>query len=420
MLSLILSVLYSGFTLSGFVAEAIPTRRFQVESFKIQLSDRVPHMLDLIQRTQLPASEVPAAHDNLNISLSTGLSLQTLEDLKEEWVAGFDWDKEQVSLNQLNHFIVNIEGLDIHFVHVVSGNPNAIPIILLHGWPGSFLEMLPLVDLLAPTNQSSLKSQDTVFDVVIPSLPGYGFSTPPAAVWDISDTARVFNTLMTQVLGYKRYAVHGTDWGSGVGYSMYDQFNSTVRATHLNFLPFIPDPGQIAALNISLSPGELFAQKRSSDWTAAGMGYFAEQATKPNTIGLSLYDSPIGQLSWIAEKFIAWSDPRQGTGPSVLTHHEILRHVSFYYLTRSFVSSVYTYAQNPNAFKPTANKARTDAPLLFTNFQYNVGFWPKEFVEEVGNLVSYKFRDFGGHFAGLDNPPALADDLRDIGKYWER
>ncbi|KAI3316839.1 alpha/beta-hydrolase [Xylariaceae sp. AK1471] len=416
-----LSVIFSSLALLGLPAKAVPARRFQATPFKINLSDSVPHMLDLIRNTQLPSSELPAAQDSLNSTLSTGISLQTLKDLKEEWVTDFDWDEEQASMNRLHHFTVKIEGLDVHYVQELSGQPDAIPIILLHGWPGSFLEMVPLIDLLAPKGQPKGKALNTTtFDVVIPSLPGFGFSSPPPKSWTTADTARIFNTLMTQVLGYQRYAVHGTDWGSGVGFSMYDQFNTTARALHLNFLPFTPpDAEQIAASKIILSPGEVVAEKRGSDWTASGMGYFIEQATKPNTLGLSLYDNPVGQLAWIGEKFIAWSDPRQGTGSSVLTHNEIFREISLYYLTRSFVSSVYIYNQNPDAFQPDYTRARTDAPLLYTTFQYNIGFWPKEYVAKVGNLVSYTFQEFGGHFPALDNPVGLADDIRDIGKYWE-
>ncbi|KAI0115656.1 alpha/beta-hydrolase [Nemania sp. FL0031] len=418
-----LTFLFPALGLFRLSANAAPTQQFQAKPFEINLSDRVPHMIDLIKNTKLPSIELAAAVDSLNETLSTGISLQTLKDLKEEWITSFNWDEEQASINKLHHYTVNIEGIDIHFVHEVSGNSNAIPIILLHGWPGSFLELTPLIDLLVPTSQQNGTASNTTFDVVIPSLPGFGFSSPtPRKGWSGHDTARVFNTLMTQVLGYERYAVHGTDWGADVGYSMYDQFNATVRALHLNFLPFgPPTPADIAAKNITLSPGEAFTEQRVVDWENSGNGYFIEQTTKPNDIGLALYDNPVGQLAWIGAKFIIWSDPRQGTGPSLLTHNEILLGVSLYYLTDSFVSSVYMYNQNPSAFSQTnySNaKAQTDAPLLYTTFKYNIGFWPKEYVAAVGNLVSYKFRDFGGHFPGLDNPTGLADDIKDIGKYW--
>ncbi|KAI1176688.1 alpha/beta-hydrolase [Nemania sp. FL0916] len=420
-MSTTLSLLFSGLTLLGLPANAAPTQSFKVSPFKVNISDRVPHMLDLIQNTHLPAADYVAAHMSLNDTLSTGISLQTLESLTNQWVNNFNWDEEQATINKLNHFTVNIEGIDVHFIHEKSGNPNAIPIILLHGWPGSFLEMVPLIDLL--TTNGKTATNTTTFDVVIPSLPGYGFSSsPPKKVWEASDTARVFDKLMNQALGYERYAVHGTDWGCDVGYSLYEQFNTTVRALHLNFLPFAPrTPEEIAAMNFTLLPGEKVTEQRAADWEQSGNAYFSEQVTKPNTIGLALYDNPVGQLAWIGEKYIVWSDPRQGTGPSVLTHHEILREVSLYYLTDTFISAAYIYNQNPSGFRQsdyTNVKAPNDAPFLYTTFKYNIGFWPKEDVAAVGNLVSYKFRDFGGHFPGLDNPAGLAEDLKDIGKYW--
>jgi pimeloyl-ACP methyl ester carboxylesterase len=165
----------------------------------------------------------------------------------------------------------------VHFVQEISKNSDAIPIILLHGWPGSFLEMVPLIDLLTQPQPHA----NTTFDIIIPSLPGFGFSSAPPKGWNNQDTARIFNTLMTQVLGYDRYAVHGTDWGSEVGFNMYAGFNATARALHLNFLPFAtPTAEDLAARNISLSAGEKVTAQRSADWTSSGMGYFLEQSTK--------------------------------------------------------------------------------------------------------------------------------------------
>jgi hypothetical protein len=247
------------------------------------------------------------------------------------------------------------------------------------------------------------------FDVIVPSLPGFAFSSAPPVNWTIDDTGRVFNTLMVDVMGYKTYAVHGTDWGSGAAYSMYDQFSTHVRASHFAFLPFFPlDVDQLAARNISLSPLEQFEEGGLTTWVTKGQAYFQELSTEPNTIGLALYDNPVGQLAFIGHKIIICklasringvfhmltgcigSDPRQGNPPSVVTHNEILRTTSLYYLTHSFVSAGFVYAQNLNGFKTKYTKARTDAPLLFSAFKYNVAFWPPALVATVGNLVSYK------------------------------
>ncbi|KAJ4323529.1 hypothetical protein N0V84_004269 [Fusarium piperis] len=354
-------------------------------------------MIELVRNSRLPDKpEYPG------VGSSMGIDLDVLKSLKKQWLSDFNWKTEQDNLNKLHHYVATIEGLDIHFVHHKSNDPNAIPLLLNHGWPGSFLEFIPIIDPL--TKKAKTSTGKTVsFDVIIPSLPGYAFSSPPPEGWTSEDTARIFNTLMTEILGYKKFAVHGTDLGAPVAYHLYDAFNTTTRAAHFVFLPYYPlTPDELMARNITLSPEEEFAEQNF-----------------PNTIGLALYDNPIGQLAWIGEKFVNWSDPSAGTSPSVLDHDEILRSVSLYYLTKSFISSVYMYAQNPMGFLAEYRKARTDAPMLFSTFKYNVGFWPKELVEEAGNLVQYRFHDFGGHFPGVDNPPALVEDLREIGTYWQ-
>ncbi|PNP45519.1 hypothetical protein TGAMA5MH_02742 [Trichoderma gamsii] len=410
MRTLLLLSAYFGL-LSETSAASIPA----VKPFTVNLSSRVPHMLDLIGRTALPAAELAAAHSSLNMSLTTGMPLDTLKSLQNEWVTSFNWTREEEQINTYNHFTTQIGHQTVHFIHEKSKVPNAIPLILLHGWPGSFLEMVHLLDQLMLSNSSQ------AFDIVVPSLPGFGFSSPAPNEWSTSDTATLFNTLMIQVLGYKSYAVHGTDWGSVVGFDMYDQFNNTVKAAHFNFLPFFSlTPEQLTDQGIALTAAEAIQEQRAMDFENSGIGYYMEQATTVNTVGLALYDNPLGQLSWIAEKFIIWSDPRRGTGPSIVTNNEILRHVSMYYLTQTFDSAAFIYAQNPTGkgFLYTYRRARTNQPLLFSNFQWNMLFYPERLVATIGNLVYYNSVEFGGHFPALENPPALADDIRMIGKYF--
>ncbi|PON26666.1 hypothetical protein TGAM01_v204676 [Trichoderma gamsii] len=389
---------------------------FSPQKFTVDLSAGVPRMMDLVRETRLPSSSEFSGLGN-----SSGIALDVLESLRTQWLENFNWDHEEAALNKYNHFTVEIEGLTIHYIHQRASDKSSIPLLLNHGWPGSFLEFLPIVNNLTEKSKTS-KGQPVSFHVVIPSLPGFAFSSQPPANWTTDDTARVFNTLMREVLGYDQFATFGTDWGCAPTYSLYDNFNTSVRAAHLAFLPFSApsSAADLAALNITLSsPLQQFEEQRSMDWATSGNAYFLEQTTKPNTIGLALLDNPVGQLAWIGEKYISWSDPKAGTSPSVLNHNEILLAVSLYYLTRTFLSSVYIYFQNSDGFKTSYTKAHTDAPLLFSAFKYNVGFWPEPVVAKVGNLVMYNNHDFGGHFPGLDNPPALLHDLREIATYWE-
>ncbi|KAJ5806537.1 alpha/beta-hydrolase [Penicillium pulvis] len=364
------------------IRTAIAKENFKLRPFEIDLSDRVPRMIRQIQESHLP--QTPVYTDT---GTSAGITLSDLKSFKQQWLTSFDWNQEQTSLNKFSHYTAEIEGLTVHFIHEKSGAADAIPLLLIHGWPGSFLEFIPLINDLTKT--AKIKSGKLVsFDVI--------------------------------VLDYEEYATFGTDWGSGVAYSLYDQWNTTVRAAHLDFLPFYPlSSAELAAENITLTGLEDFEEDVTITWSNEGTGYFSEQTTKPNTIGLALYDNPIGQLAWIGEKFMNWSDPDAGHAPSVLTRNEILRSVSLYYLTESFASSVVIYAQNPNGFSTVYSKASNDAPLLFSAFKYNPGFWPPALVAKVGNLVYYKNHGFGGHFPGLDNPPALLQDLREIGSYWD-
>ncbi|KAJ7162067.1 Alpha/Beta hydrolase protein [Mycena filopes] len=405
----------SGFVLAAtFVAAAAQGgRKFNLQPFRIDLGKQVPRLNALVNNTHLPAADLYPG-----VGQEKGTELDFLRDLRTEWLTAFDWETQQAELNQLHHFTADIEGQSVHFVHQKSADPDAVPLILLHGWPGSFHEFLPVIQ---PLSQSSTTVNGTKvsYNVVVPSLPGFLFSSPPPLNWTIDDTARIFNTLMTEVLGYPTYAVHGTDWGSAVGYSLYSGFNTTVRAAHFTFLPFFPpSTDEMAAENITLSALQQIAEQRGVAFEATNTGYLIEQSTKPNEIGLALYDSPVGQLAWLAGKLKLWSDPRAGTAPSVLNSTAILTSTTLSYLTHSFLSSVWIYAQNPIAIRGVYTKAPTDAPMLFSQFAYNVAFWPEEYVAKVGNLVSYKVNDFGGHFAGLDNPPALIEDIREMAGYF--
>ncbi|KAM3448620.1 hypothetical protein MY3296_007653 [Beauveria thailandica] len=383
--------------------------------FHIDLSAGVPRMLELIQ-----ASRLPDQPQYPGVGSTKGIDLDVLKSLRSQWLTSFDWNKEEAYLNSFNNFRVNIEGLDIHFVHHKSSDPDAIPILLTHGWPGSFMEFLPVIEPLTQTATTS-KGQPVSFHVVVPSLPGFAFSQRAPGNWTLDDTARVFNRLMTEVLGYKTFAAHGTSNGAILTYTLYDEYNTTTRAAHFPLMPFYPTTSEeLQERQIKLSPLEQAIFQRSMEWTQNGTGYFLEHIYQPNTIGLGLYDSPIGQLSWIGEKWIGWADEHAGVAPSTLTHNEILRSVSLTFLTGTFLSQIYTYAQDTDLpyVKGLINRAHTDAPMFVTFFRYSIGFWPKEVLRIMGNLVQYRLHETGGFFAGLENAPAFIGDLRDIRDYW--
>ncbi|KAJ7808772.1 Alpha/Beta hydrolase protein [Mycena olivaceomarginata] len=376
--------------------EGMINRTNWIAPFKIDLSSEVPHLLDLANKTRLPLKPLyPDA------GLYQGIELDYLREL-------------QTAMGSTITTVV-IEGQTVHFVHQKSDDPDAIPLILLHRWPGSFYEFSLVIKPLTES-WTSATGKNVSYHVVVPSLPGFVFSSPPPRNWTVDDDARIFNTLMTEVLGYSTFAVHGTDWGSVIGYSLYSEFTTTTRAAHFVFLPFFPPTAEdIAANNITLSDEQKVTLQRGTEWFSTGIAYLMEQENKPNDIGLALYDSPVGQLAWLGGLNERAKDPRAGTPPSVLNDTAFLTLVSLYYLTNTFYSSLWIYAQNPNGFRGTYTKANTDAPMLFSQFEYTNALWPQEYVAKVGNLVSYKFHNFGGHIAGLDNPPAIIEDIREMG-----
>ncbi|KAG9082412.1 hypothetical protein FS749_006855 [Ceratobasidium sp. UAMH 11750] len=388
---------------------------YDVRPFKINLSSKVPHLKDLVQRTKLPSYSVLG-------SAGAGISLAWLKDRQSDWLNKYDWSKEQAALNKFNHSIVDIGNITVHFIHQRSSNPNAIPLLLTHGWPGSFYEFHNIIKPLSNPGKDSNVS----FHVIVPSMPGYGFSSPAPVDWNINKTASLFDTLITKVLNYKFYVAAGGDWGSGVTWAIHNNHADNVRAVLYNgLLPqFAPTYDDIAndpqfANDIgSLTEEQKERLNSNLVFSASGNGYFIEQTTRPATIGLALYDNPIGQLAWIGEKFLQWSDPQYGVPPSTITNNTILTAVSIYYLTGTFETSVNTYFQNPAGFNPTMLHASTNVPMGFAAYYYDLQYYPDFYVAKIGNFVYYVDHHRGGHFAGLDNPDALISDLRTMMGKW--
>ncbi|KAJ7574610.1 Alpha/Beta hydrolase protein [Mycena floridula] len=386
--------------LLGFLASTVAAT-FDVKPFTFNLSGSLARMNSLIDQTLLPTKpELPNDGD-------FGISLQRLTSLKSEWVDDkkYDWNQTEAALNSYVPLVLH---MTIHYIYEKSNTTGAKPLLLLHGWPSSIYEFSRVIRPLtqAATTTSNGTNVTASYDIVVPSLPGFVASSAPPANWTVDDTARVFNTLMVDVLGYETYALHGTDWGCAVGYSAYSQFPEIVLAAQFTFIPFFPPTAQqISDAGIVLNPFGQFLEARSTEFTTTGFGYFIEQSTKAN--------NPVGQLTWLAEKFDSVSDPA-----GEHTDSDIFTTVSLLFLSKTFLSSVYIYAQNPDRFTTTYTKAPTDRPMLFSQYKWNIAYWPEEFVAKVGNLVVYKEHDKGGHFQGLDNPEGLIEDLREVYGYY--
>ncbi|EJD40194.1 alpha/beta-hydrolase [Auricularia subglabra TFB-10046 SS5] len=386
--------------------------KYTIKPFKVDLSAEVPRLKAQLAATQLPThNPIPGGEDE-----KWGITLAQLTKLRDEWLV-YDWGAEQERINSYKHFTTEIDGTTIHFVHEKSGIDGAIPLIITHGWPGSFDEYLPVVRPLLQSAEITLpdgRKKKVSFDVVIPSLPGFVFSSAPPTVEgrSLKSTAKLWNTLMAEVLGYSNgYAIAGSDWGALISWHLFDLFPENVRGAYLTMFPFAPiDSAQVAKDNQTLSEIERFGLDKMAERGASGMGYFAEQSTKPDTIGLALQDNAIGQLAWIGEKFYGASDP---TGNGELTTKDILTGVSLYFLTKSFLSSVFQYAHNPSPFE-APRKSDNSAPLGYGNFKWDAIHWPRYYVSQFANLVFYRDHEKGGHFPGSDNPAGFVDDVREF------
>lgn len=349
---------------------------------------------------------------------SQGVQLATLKELTRYWATEYDWRKAEAKLNALPQFVTKIDGVDIHFIHVKSRHPDAMPLIMTHGWPGSVIELLETIGPLTdPTSHGG--SAGDAFHLVLPSLPGYGFSGEPTELgWNPARTARAWGTLMER-LGYTRYVAQGGDVGAVVTDAMGRQAPTGLAAIHVNLLS--------AALGIAdklptKSEQEREAQKALATFMATGFGYYLEQATRPQTIGYSLLDSPIGLAAWLLDHDTdsyykisrAFVD---GQPAGRLTRETIVDNITLYWLTRTGTSAARAYwesTQNQAAAGATGGAPPpVKVPVAFTTFPGEVFAAPRSWVEMVyPGLAYFNQVDRGGHFAAWEEPALFASELR--------
>jgi pimeloyl-ACP methyl ester carboxylesterase len=346
---------------------------FRIDIPQADLDD----LADRLARTRWPNEVADAGWDY-------GFPLARLKELAEYWRTGYDWRAHEARLNELPHFTTEIEGQRIHFVHVRSAKPDALPLILTHGWPGSFLEFLDVIEPL---------SHD--FHLVIPSIPGYGFSGPThERGWDVQRIARAWAELMHR-LGYDRYGAQGGDFGSGVSAALGGLVPEHVVGVHLNYLPTRPVPG------VELSAADEARLDKIRHLMANRPPYQALLAATPQTIGYALTDSPVGQLAWIAERFAQWTDP--GTPVS---DERILTDVSLYWLTATAASSGRLHHDTPRRVAPCP------VPLGVAVFPHDITQSVRPLAERLYDIRHWSEFDRGGHFAAMEVPDLLAEDVR--------
>lgn len=334
---------------------------------------------------------------------SQGVRLENVRTLVDHWEHGYDWRRFESDLNRFPQFLTEIDGLDIHFIHVRSKNPDAMPLILTHGWPGSVVDFLRLIDPLTDPVCHGGDIADS-FDVVVPSLPGFGFSQKPAeSGWSVPRIANAWVELMGR-LGYTRWAAQGGDWGAVVTTALGAMRPEGLVGVHLNtpyaFPARIPD---------TLTPEQSHAVETLARYAGELGGASHVQGTKPQTVGIALADSPAGQAAWIYDKFQSKTD-NHGLAEDALSVDDMLDTISLYWFTNSAASSARIYWEN---------RAQTFAgpvltlPVAVTVFPKDIPLVPRSWIEDTyTDLIHYGEADRGGHFAALEQPEILVRDIR--------
>ena len=332
-----------------------------------------------------------------------GVPLADAQALCAYWRDSYDWRACEARLNGFGQFRTEIDGLGIHFLHVRSPEANALPLVLTHGWPGSVVEFLKVIGPLTNPVAHGGRAEDA-FHVVVPSLPGYGFSDKPAqAGWSVERIAAAWIELMRR-LGYDRYVAQGGDWGSAVTSAMATIRPAQLAAIHLNFVIAAPTAEDLAAL----TDEEKAALARLSQFSAHGRGYAAIQSTRPQTLGYGLTDSPAGQAAWIYEKLAEWMDCG-GDPLSVVSYDDMLDNIMLYWLPANAASSARLYWESIANFAAGA----TDLPVACSIFPGEITRPIRKWAErKYPNLIHWNELDRGGHFAAFEQPAVFVDELR--------
>lgn len=359
-------------------------------------------LVDLKSRLRNPRFPAPLSND-----WTHGTDIAYLKSLVTYWRDTFDWRAQERRLNQFEQFTTVIDGLAIHFVHRKSKHPKALPLLLTHGWPGSFVEFAkvigPLTDPVAHGGQAA-----DAFDVVAPSLPGFGFSDKPGEPgFDPARIAAVEAALMAR-LGYTRYGAQGGDWGSIISTQVALRDPAHVAGLHLNMCfgaaPAGSDP------NEGLTGAERARLETRQAFQAEETGYQQIQGTKPQTLGVALNDSPVGLAAWIVEKFRTWCDCN-GNPETVFTRDELLTNITVYWVTETAASSARIYYENRHAVPPPAAR-RVETPTACADFPKEILWSPRRWLEPRFNITRWTTMPRGGHFAALEQPQLLVEDVR--------
>jgi pimeloyl-ACP methyl ester carboxylesterase len=339
----------------------------------------------------------------------TGVPVSWLSELVDYWRTEYDWRKVEQQLNEFPQYTTEIDGQQIHFLHVRSAEADALPLLLTHGWPGSFIEFVDLIGPLTDPVAHGGSAADA-FHVVIPSLPGFGFSTPVASAgWTTERIGRAWAELMSR-LGYERYGVQGGDIGGSVSPQIARADRERVVGVHVNGGPAIPPYPLSEEELATLTPLEQDRIARVGAFMQEEFGYIAIQSTRPQALAYGLVDSPVGQLAWIMDKFREWTHPRSTLPDQIISRDKLLTNVMIYWLTGSAGSAAYVgYAQGGAWGATLENSGVPTAAIIFAH-----DVCIRRYAEQENTIVRWTDVDQGGHFAALEEPELLLTDVREF------
>jgi Predicted hydrolases or acyltransferases (alpha/beta hydrolase superfamily) len=371
-----------------------------IKKFNIQVSDEV--LNDLKYRLD----HVRWPEQLENSSWERGTDINYLKSLVSYWNDEFDWRAQEKELNRFSHFCCNVDGIDIHFIHEKGKGPNPTPIILTHGWPDSFIRYQKIIPLLTDPASYGGDPNDS-FDVIIPSLPGFGFSSASKhSGMNNYRVSELWAKLMTEKLGYSKFAAAGGDVGSGVTRYLALNHPELLIGIHLTDIGIIRD--LMISNDTKLSKDELHYKKIASEWMSNEAGYISIQSTKTQTLAYGLSDSPVGLAAWIIEKFRSWSDCN-GNLDQQYSKDELLTNIMIYWITNTVGSSARIYYENTHSLPPMGH---IDVPTGIAIFPADILLPPKEWAMRNLNITRWTTMPKGGHFTAMEDPKHFAEEIR--------
>ena len=373
-----------------------------MEPFKINVEESV--LIDLKQR--LANTRWPG--EITDSSWQYGTNLAYVKELCDYWLNEFDWRAQEQRINSFSNFVASVSGLNVHFIYEKGKGPNSIPLIITHGWPSTFAEMVDIIPMLTyPASHGGNESDS--FDVIVPSMPGYGFSEKPSSPGvNPRVIAQMWVDLMTETLGYEKFVAQGGDWGAAITTALGTNHSDSVDSIHLT----MSSTGTDVPEGVQLSADEKKFLQHRAWWQEEEGAYGHIQRTRPQTLTYGLTDSPAGLVAWIVEKWRVWSDC-DGDIESRFTKDQLLTHLTIYWVTQTIESSIRLYYESGKMepVLPFGQKAKV--PTSYAFFPVEISYPPREWLERFFDLKRYTKMTSGGHFAATEEPQLLVQDIRD-------